>query len=541
MQLELEKETEQIKSAENDVFVILLIPSAGESQAQIRRILGKTVEQWAESVAGNFDYRRVPVTAKDDIASIVRKYAGSHKYTVVLYSDTPLLTVQGIFDAVNFAGAFGHSTVRLPRGWVFETSNIIGGVRPSPVDFEGVMQEEWIPVYSVTQENYARKILQSRIVAKHEQEGAIFEHSESAHIDATVQIEEGVIIEPNVIIRGNTVIKKGATIGSNTKIIDAVIGMNAVIESSKLQDCEIGNRTSVGPNANIRKGTKIGKDCKVGNFVEIKSSVLDDGTKVSHLAYVGDAEIGKRCNIGAGTIFCNYDGVKKNKTIVGDNVFVGSNTSLIAPLHIGENATIAAGSTITKDVPAGALGIARGRQENKLDHRAGKEVIKKTEPEPEPEVEIEIEEIKPESEDVSINLAVEDESESLISKQVRSVRTTTIVEVEEAVIEKTAEQATKVEPKPEEVVKEEILEEVVEEESPEEEVVFEEELSLGSEDDEDDEEELETQAEVTSYYEQFEDEDEDEEDAEEKYKSASDEPFDWDNPDGVEELYKGRD
>src|SRR5262249_3929197 len=130
-------------------------------------------------------------------------------------------------------------------------------------------------------------------------------------------------------------------------------------------DSSIGTRTVVGPCAHIREHTRVGADCRIGNFVEIKKSILGNGTKAAHLAYIGDAELGQRVNIGAGAITCNYDGVRKNKTIIEDDVFIGSDSQLVAPVRIGQGAYVAAGSTITEDVPPHALGIARGRQVNK--------------------------------------------------------------------------------------------------------------------------------------------------------------------------------
>ncbi len=161
-------------------------------------------------------------------------------------------------------------------------------------------------------------------------------------------------------------------IGSTTdikhfnQIDDSVIGENCVVNASFIESSVVGNGVSIGPYAHLRLGCNIGDNCRIGNFVEIKNSTLGAGTKVSHLAYVGDAQVGEGCNIGCGVIFANYNGRTKNKTIVGNNVFIGSNSNIIAPVTIGDNVYICAGSTITQDIPSGAFVIARERETIKL-------------------------------------------------------------------------------------------------------------------------------------------------------------------------------
>ncbi len=152
-----------------------------------------------------------------------------------------------------------------------------------------------------------------------------------------------------------------------TRIVNSHIAKDVTIESSLIEDSFIGERTKVGPNAHLRPNSKIGKDCKVGNFVEIKNASLGDGTKAGHLAYVGDADVGRNVNIGCGVIFANYDGKDKFRSKVEDNAFIGSNSNLVAPVEIGENAYVAAGSTIITKVMKDSLSIARARQVDKID------------------------------------------------------------------------------------------------------------------------------------------------------------------------------
>ena len=187
-------------------------------------------------------------------------------------------------------------------------------------------------------------------------------------IDEKALIEPGAIILANSIILGNSKIEKNAIIGPNSVIIDSIIGENATIINSYISESYIGKNTTVGPFANIKKNTIIGDNCRIGNYVEVKNSKIKSNTKAAHLAYIGDSEIGFRCNFGCGSITVNYDGKNKHKTIIGDDVFVGSNSNLVAPITIEDNSFIACGSTITLDVPQNTLSIARSRQINKTNY-----------------------------------------------------------------------------------------------------------------------------------------------------------------------------
>src|SRR5499426_1858753 len=189
---------------------------------------------------------------------------------------------------------------------------------------------------------------------------------ESVYIDDTVEIGPDTVIYPSVQIYGQTVIGEEATIHSFSRISNSKVNdRSVVLEGCIVVDSVIGEDVSIGPYAHLRMGTTIGNSAKVGNFVEIKKSALGAGTKSMHLAYLGDATIGKNVNIGAGVITCNYDGVNKHPTVVEDGAFVGTDSQLIAPVRVGRNAYVAAGSSITEDVPAESLAIGRGRQVNK--------------------------------------------------------------------------------------------------------------------------------------------------------------------------------
>jgi len=184
-------------------------------------------------------------------------------------------------------------------------------------------------------------------------------------IRGNVTVGQEITIDVNCIFEGEVTIADGAKIGANCIIIDSQIGENAVIKpNSIIEGAIIGADASAGPFARIRPGSELKQDAHIGNFVEMKKTTLGEGSKAGHLTYLGDTEIGKKSNIGAGTITCNYDGVNKFKTIIGDNVFVGSNASLVAPVTIGNMATTGAGSTIVKDVEENDLAVARGKQRN---------------------------------------------------------------------------------------------------------------------------------------------------------------------------------
>lgn len=182
-------------------------------------------------------------------------------------------------------------------------------------------------------------------------------------------VEPGAEIHPNTYITGSTYIGKGCVIGPNTEIHNSKIGANTVVRHSLVTDCEIGKNTTVGPFAHLRNGAVLGDKMRIGNFVEIKNSQIDDGTKISHLTYVGDTTCGKKVNFGCGSVTVNYDGVNKHRTTIGDNVFLGCNVNLIAPVKVGSNTFVAAGSTITDDIPDEAFTIARNRQITKEHYK----------------------------------------------------------------------------------------------------------------------------------------------------------------------------
>jgi len=193
---------------------------------------------------------------------------------------------------------------------------------------------------------------------------------DATRVDVRGEVEAGkdCSIDVNVIFEGKVILGENVTIKSNVVLQDVSIGDNSIIDSfSHLSSATVGSNCNIGPYARLREGSEIGNNAKIGNFVETKKTKLGDGAKANHLAYLGDADIGNKTNIGAGTITCNYDGTNKHQTIIGKESFVGTNSSLVAPVNIGKGAYIGAGSVITKDVPDEALAVGRGKQVTKED------------------------------------------------------------------------------------------------------------------------------------------------------------------------------
>ena len=214
----------------------------------------------------------------------------------------------------------------------------------------------------------ATKIMQKRINKKHMANGVTFIDPDTAYIDADVKIGCDTLIEGNVVIKGNTEIGDDCVVTSGSRIIDSKIANNVTVTSSTVEQAEMDDFSDVGPNSHLRPKAIIRKGAHIGNFVEIKNAEIGENSKVGHLTYIGDATLGKDVNVGCGTIFANYDGIKKDHTNVGDRAFIGSGATLVAPVNIADHAFVAADSTITKDVAKYDMAIARGRQVNKPDY-----------------------------------------------------------------------------------------------------------------------------------------------------------------------------
>ncbi len=214
----------------------------------------------------------------------------------------------------------------------------------------------------------AEVIMKKRINESHMRNGVTIVDPENTYISADIVIGMDTVIKPGTILAGKTTIGENCIIGPSTEITDSVIGNNTTIKQSVVSSSSVGNDVAVGPFAHIRPESNIGDEAKIGNFVEVKKSSFGKGSKASHLSYIGDAEIGNDVNLGCGSITVNYDGKNKYLTKVEDGAFVGCNSNLVAPVTVGKNSYVAAGSTITEDVPENSLAIARERQTVKKDY-----------------------------------------------------------------------------------------------------------------------------------------------------------------------------
>ncbi|RST71135.1 bifunctional UDP-N-acetylglucosamine diphosphorylase/glucosamine-1-phosphate N-acetyltransferase GlmU [Siminovitchia acidinfaciens] len=214
----------------------------------------------------------------------------------------------------------------------------------------------------------AERIMRTRINREHMKNGVTITDPANTYIDTDVIIGSDTVILPGTVIQGKSKIGDGCKLGPNTEVHNCEISHNTTVQQSVLSDSAVGSHVKIGPFAHIRPGTNIQDEVKIGNFVEIKKTSFGKGSKASHLSYIGDAEVGDNVNIGCGSITVNYDGQNKFLTKINDDVFVGCNSNLVAPVTIKEGAYIAAGSTITDDVPESALAIARARQVNKENY-----------------------------------------------------------------------------------------------------------------------------------------------------------------------------
>jgi len=306
-------------------------------------------------------YGRVIRDSKGDVLKIVEAKDCSEEEAKVKEINAGMYC----FDIEALLNSLGKLTNNTAQGeyYLTDVAQILQSeglkVGAMVIDFQ-----ETIGINSRVELAEAENILKNRINKKHMENGVTIIDPNTTYIGSEVEIGRDTIIYPGNVIEGHTVIKENCILYPNSRILDSIIETGVTIQSSVIIESQIGEETTVGPFAYIRPESVIGKHARIGDFVEIKKSLIGDNTKVSHLTYIGDAEVGSGCNFGCGTVVVNYDGKKKYKTIIGDNAFIGCNTNLVSPVVVKDNAYTAAGSTITSEVPEGALAIARAKQVN---------------------------------------------------------------------------------------------------------------------------------------------------------------------------------
>ncbi|MEY4152089.1 MAG: hypothetical protein RL249_135 [Actinomycetota bacterium] len=270
------------------------------------------------------------------------------------------------FDAVKLAGAIGKLKNNNSQGELYLT-DVIEILRNEGGKIAAVLIEDFIEILGVNdrvQLAESAALLRDRINEDLMRAGVTIVDPLSTWVDSTATVANDVVLMPGTAISGKTTVATGAVIGPRTTLVDCTVGVGARVIESRATESIIGEGANVGPFTYLRPGTKLLPHSKVGAYVEMKNATLGEGSKVPHLSYVGDAVIGEGSNIGAATIFVNYDGVEKHYTVVGDHVRIGSDSMLVAPVTIGDGAYTAAGSVITEDVPPGAIGVGRAKQRN---------------------------------------------------------------------------------------------------------------------------------------------------------------------------------
>lgn len=305
-------------------------------------------------------YGRVIRDSSNEFMKIVEQKDASEQEKSVREINSGIYCFNGAFlkDSLQYVGNNNaQGEYYLP-----DTIEIIRNMGGRADAYLGATIEELMGVNSRVQLSDAERIMRRRINEQHMINGVTIIDTDSTYIDAGVDIGADTVILPGCMISGKTVIGSNCVIGPQTGISDSTIGDRTTVKKSEVIKSIVGEDTNVGPYAYLRPNSNIGNECKIGDFVEVKNASFGDGSKASHLSYIGDAQVGERVNVGCGVVFVNYDGKNKFKSVVEDDAFIGSNSNLVAPVVVKKDAFIATGSTITDDIPAGSLGIARQRQ-----------------------------------------------------------------------------------------------------------------------------------------------------------------------------------
>lgn len=314
-------------------------------------------------VSDPFGYGRIILNEKNQIVDIVEEKEASDEIKkiseinvgVYIFKYDKLLYALSKIDNKNEKGEY----------YLTDAIKILVNEGGKTESFKISDETEILGVNSKSQLATAGRILKNRKNEELMDEGVIIIDPEVTYIEEEVIIGQDTVIYPNTVIQGKTKIGENCTVYGGTRIVDSKIADNVTIDSSLIENSQVEANVTIGPFAHLRPNAYVKESAHVGNFVEVKNSVLEQGVKVGHLSYIGDAEIGKDTNVGAGTITCNYDGKRKSKTIIGKGAFIGSNSIIVAPVRIGDKAVTAAGSVITNDIENEQIAFGRARQINK--------------------------------------------------------------------------------------------------------------------------------------------------------------------------------
>jgi bifunctional UDP-N-acetylglucosamine pyrophosphorylase / glucosamine-1-phosphate N-acetyltransferase len=347
--------------------VPMLVSSTLEALIGLHTRTGAAVSVMTAEVDDPFGYGRVTRDGWDRVVGIIEHVDASP-------SQRQIKEVNGgvyVFNAGLLAEALPKVQPNNVQSEYYLTDVIeILGRAGQPLHALKTDPTEIAGVNGLSQLSQVESLMRTRLNEEFMAEGVTMLDPDRVYLDAGVQIGAGATLMPGVHLRGATRVASGATVGPDVMAVDSTIGPDAHVWYSVLRGADVGESVEVGPYASLRPGTVLRKGSKVGTFVETKKSTIGEGSKVPHLSYVGDATIGENVNIGAGTITCNYDGVAKYETVIGDRAFIGSDTMLVAPVTIGTDAVTGAGSTITKNVSPGALAVERSVQKEIPDYAA---------------------------------------------------------------------------------------------------------------------------------------------------------------------------
>jgi len=343
--------------------VPLISPESVADLYRLHQDSGAAVTVQAVELPDGAHYGRVVRDASGQVVDVVQSKDAHDRPDILAIRE--INTGAYCFEAGFLRQALGELTESPVTGEIYLT-DMIPLARRHGRRVEALLDPDWPNLLGINSRQELAETTQTlkrRINEAHMAAGVTLMDPDSAYIGPLVAIGRDTVIYPNVYLEGRTAIGENCVIEPNVKITDAVLADNVYVKmGSVIAESRLETRVQVGPYSHVRPLSDLREGAQVGNFVEVKKSILYPGVKANHLTYLGDAAVGPRVNVGAGTITCNYDGVHKHKTVIEEGAFIGSNTALVAPVTIGAGAYVGAGSTITKDVPPGKLGISRARQ-----------------------------------------------------------------------------------------------------------------------------------------------------------------------------------